>query len=245
MQRGGKTVFGASLGILMLETRFPRIPGDIGNAATWPFPVQFRIVRGATPEAVVLGDPEPLLAAFIAAGRDLVAHGCDGVATNCGFLVPFQDRLAEALGVPVASSALMQVPAVAATLPQGQVVGVLTISAETLGPAHRAAAGIGAEIPIAGTPPEGAFAAGILGDVAEIDFDRAGADVVGAAENLVAAHPEIGALVLECTNMVPYAAEIRRATGRPTYSIYSYLTWFQAALLPRRFSGTIEDARDV
>ena len=55
IETGGKTVYGATLGILMLETQFPRIPGDIGNALTWPFPVQYRIVRGATPDNVVRG----------------------------------------------------------------------------------------------------------------------------------------------------------------------------------------------
>ena len=48
--RGGKSIYGAPLGILMLEARFPRIPGDMGNGATWPFPVLFRVVRGASPE---------------------------------------------------------------------------------------------------------------------------------------------------------------------------------------------------
>ena len=50
---GGKTVYGASVGILMLETRFPRIPGDMGNAGTWPFPVLYKVVRGASPDHVV------------------------------------------------------------------------------------------------------------------------------------------------------------------------------------------------
>ena len=56
---GGKAIYGAPLGILMLEARFPRIPGDMGNAATWPFPVLYRVVQGATPERVVLnGAPD-------------------------------------------------------------------------------------------------------------------------------------------------------------------------------------------
>ena len=82
---GGKTVFGASVGILMLETRFPRIPGDMGNALTWPFPVHYRVVRGASPDKVVRGNPKELLDVFIEAGKDLVATGADGITTNCGF----------------------------------------------------------------------------------------------------------------------------------------------------------------
>ena len=91
MQYGGKTVYGASVGILMLETQFPRIYGDIGNAQTWPFPVQYRVVRGATPDKVVRNDPTKLIAQFIEAGQDLVRMGCDGITTNCGFLSLIQD----------------------------------------------------------------------------------------------------------------------------------------------------------
>lgn len=241
VETGGKTVYGATLGILMLETRFPRIHGDIGNAFTWPFPVQYRIVRDATPAKVVLGDCTPLAEAFIAAGRELVASGCDGIATNCGFLVPLQDRLAEALGVPVASSSLMQVPMVARMLPPGRKVGIVTISSASLTPSHLAAAEIPDGTPVVGTRPDGEFSSKILGDDVRIDFDLAAGEIVDAARRLVAGHPSVGAIVLECTNMVPYARDVRRATGLPVFSIYSYLLWFQAALLPRRFEPVVDD----
>src|SRR3954462_12649647 len=84
--RGGKAVFGARLGILMLEARFPRIPGDMGNATTWPFPVLYRVVAGASPERVVTRKAEGLLDAFRDAAADLVRLGADGITTNCGFL---------------------------------------------------------------------------------------------------------------------------------------------------------------
>ena len=126
--RGGKTVFGASVGILMLNTRFPRIPGDIGNAATWPFPVHYKVIPAATPDNVVRGNASPLLGAFIDAGRELLELGCDGIATNCGFLVPFQTEMSRALGVPVASSSLLQAPLIRMSLPADQTLGILTIS---------------------------------------------------------------------------------------------------------------------
>lgn len=241
--RGGKTVYGAGLGILMLDTRFPRIPGDIGNAATWPFPVQYKVVPAATPDIVVRGDAGPFLDAFVAAGRELVAMGCDGIATNCGFLVLFQEDLSDQLGVPVASSALLQGSMIERTLPKGQRLGVLTISAETLSPAHLMAASLPPDTPIVGTGAASHFTTYVLDDRPEIDFAQARADNVAAAERLIKENPEIGAILLECTNMVPYAADIRRATGRPVYSIYTYLLWFHAALLPRRFPSVLDDPR--
>ncbi len=241
IETGGKTIFGATLGILMLETRFPRIHGDIGNALTWPFPVQYRIVRGATPDNIVRGDSMARLDDFIRAGRELVASGCDGVATNCGFLVPLQDRMSEALGVPVASSSLMQVPSVARMLPAGRRVGIVTVSRGTLGAAHLQAAGIAPDTPVIGTEDGREFTRKILGDAYRIDFAQARDDVVNAARQLARDNPDLGAIVLECTNMVPYARDVRRATGLPVFSIYSYLLWFQAALLPRKFALELDD----
>src|SRR5690242_21235515 len=82
--RGGKAIYGAPLGILMLEARFPRIPGDMGNAETWPFPVLYRVVRGASPERVVLQGAQGLLPDFIAAAQELVDLGAEAITTNCG-----------------------------------------------------------------------------------------------------------------------------------------------------------------
>jgi hypothetical protein len=95
---GGKTVYGACVGILMLETRFPRIPGDIGHATTWPFPVLYKIVRGATGERVTTARANDrsteLLDAFLPAGAELVQDGADGITTSCGFLSTYQRELA-------------------------------------------------------------------------------------------------------------------------------------------------------
>jgi len=237
-QRGGKTVFGANVGILMLETQFPRIVGDMG---TWSFPVQYRVVRGATPDLVVRNDPTELSDVFIAAAKELVASGADGITTNCGFLALIQHQLSEAIGVPVAASSLMQVPWLQAMLPPSQRVGILTISKDTLTPAHLKAANIDIDTPIGGTDPNREFSSGILNDRATLDFDQCREDNLTAAKALMNEHKNIGAIVLECTNMIPYAADIRKLTGVPVYSIYSFVTWFQSGLMPRRFSMELDD----
>ena len=232
---GGKAVYGTSVGILMLEARFPRIPGDMGNALTWPFPVMYKVVRDASPDRVVRRGAEGLLGAFVDAARELVADGVDGITTNCGFLSLFQAELAEAIGVPVAASSLMQVAQVNAVLPPGKVAGVLTISASTLTEAHLNAAGVSLTTPIGSTEGGREFTRAILGNELELDVEAARADNVEAALALVKQHPEIGALVLECTNMLPYAADIRAATGVPVYSMASFVSWFQSGLAPARY----------
>ena len=233
--RGGKSVYGASVGILMLDARFPRIPGDMGNALTWPFPVLYRVVRDATPDLVVRKGATGTLDAFIAAARDLVRDGADGITTNCGFLALFQEELAEAVGVPVATSSLMQVNLVNATLPRGKRAGILTISGSTLTPAHLEKAGVPAATPLGTTEGLREFTRAILGNEMELDVDAARLDNVDAALALRDANPDLGAIVLECTNMIPYAADIRAATGLPVYSIYNFVCWFQQSLVPRSF----------
>lgn len=232
---GGKSVYGASLGILMLDARFPRIPGDMGNALTWPFPVHYRVVRSASPDRVVRRGAEGLLDAFIAAARELVADGVDGITTNCGFLSLFQEEIAAAVQVPVATSSLMQVAMVNALLPPGKRAGILTISGSTLTPAHLEKAGVPQGTPVGTTEGGREFTRAILDDELELDVELARQDNVEAAVALAEANRDLGAIVLECTNMVPYAADIAAATGLPTCSIYNFVCWFQAALVPRRF----------
>ncbi|MEM9682585.1 MAG: aspartate/glutamate racemase family protein [Pseudomonadota bacterium] len=232
---GGKSIYGASLGILMLETRFPRIPGDIGNAGSWPFPVLFKVVPQASPDRVVVRGAEGLLPAFIEAGKELVRLGADGITTSCGFLSLFQDELAEALDVPVATSSLMQVPLIERTLPAGKRVGILTVSGDSFSEAHLTAAGVDPSTPVMGAEGGREFSRVMLNNEELIDVDLAREDNISAARQLVEAHPEVAAIVLECTNMVPFAADIRDATGRSVFSIYSFATWFHSGLTPRRF----------
>jgi Asp/Glu/hydantoin racemase len=238
LARGGKAVYGAPLGILMLEARFPRIPGDMGNATTWPFPVLYRVVRGASPEKVVLEGARGLLPAFVDAARELVQQGAEAITTNCGFLSLFQQELAQAVNVPVATSSMMQVPWVQATLPPGKRVGVVTVCASTLTPRHLQAVGVPADTPVAGTEHGREFFRVLIKAQSEdMDVDAARDDVVEAGRQLCAAHPDIGALVLECTNMPPYAAALEAAVRLPVYDIYSMITWFHAGLRPRDFAA--------
>jgi len=234
--RGGRAIYGAPLGILMLQARFPRIPGDMGNAQTWPFPVLYKVVRGASPERVVVGGAAGLLPDFIAAGQELVELGAEAITTNCGFLSIFQHELARALGVPVATSSMMQLPWVQATLPPGQCVGIVTVNRAGMTPAHLTGAGVPADTPIEGCENGREFFRVLIrAESEDMDVNAARADVVAAALALRARVKNLGAVVLECTNMPPYAADVRDAIGLPVYDIYSMITWFQAGLRPRRF----------
>jgi hypothetical protein len=234
--RGGKAIYGAPLGILLLDARFPRIPGDMGNAQTWPFPVLYRVVKGATPERVVLNQAAGLLTPFLDAAAELVGHGAEAITTNCGFLSLFQNELAAHVRVPVATSALLQVPWVQAMLPPGQRVGIITVSAISLTPCHLEAARVPPDTPIVGTENGREFFRVLIrGESQDMDIDLAQADILEAGQELVTRHPEVGAVVLECTNMPPYACGLRAALGRPIFDIYTMITWLHSGLRPQRF----------
>ena len=233
--KGGKSIYGAAVGILMLEARFPRIPGDMGNATTWDFPVHYKVVRGASPDLVVRRGGEGTLDAFINAARELVADGVDGITTNCGFLALFQQQIAAAVPVPVVTSSLMQVEMVNKILPTGKRAGILTINASSLTPAHLEAASVPDGTPIGTTEGGREFTRAILDNELELDVDLARQDNVEAALAMQAANPDLGAIVLECTNMEPYAADISAATGLPIFSIQTLINWFQRSLVPQTY----------
>ena len=218
------------LGILMLDTTFPRLPGDVGCAETFAFPVRYARVKGATVDEVVHHHDRTRVPDFVAAGRQLADEGCAGIATTCGFLARWQDDLAQALPVPVLSSALLQVPLVARTLPAGQRVGIVTYSASSLTPDTLAAAGVSPCTPLEGVDPAGYFASAIRTGSRVIAHDRMQDDTVAAAQRLVAAHRDIGAVVLECANMPPYAAAVKVAVGVPVFDAAELIRWFHAGV---------------
>ena len=220
----------ASLGVVMLETRFPRPPGDIGNPRTFAFPVCYRTVRGASPRRVVVERDATLLAPFIDAARALEREGVAAVTTSCGFLALFQRELAASLVVPMWSSSLLLVAEIERGWRDGRRVGVVTADAASLGADHLRAVGAPADTPIEGLASDSAFRATLLENRTELDGDEARAATVAAALRLVARHPEVAAIVLECTNMPPYADAVRAATGVPVHDITTLVRARLAAL---------------
>jgi len=232
---GGKTIYGARVGILMLETQWPRMPGDTGNALTWPFPVLYKVVRGATARVVVNEKGKGLGPAFLEAAAELVKDGADGITTTGGFMSVFQKDLAAHVKVPVAASSLMQIPMVQALLPPGKRVGVLTVQGERLGPDHLTVVGADPTTPIVGTEKGREFTRVLLGDEMELDYALAEQDLLDAGEEMMWRHPDVGALVLECHNMAPFSRMLANVLGMPVYDVYTLVTWFHAGLSPRDF----------
>ena len=221
--KGGQTLYGLALGVLMLDTRMPRLPGDVGNAETWPFPVHYAVVKGANTSRIMGPDPDPtLLEPFIAAACELQRLGVRAITTSCGFLAVFQKELQAELSVPMLSSALLQVPYVSRVIGPGKRVAILT-ERPNLTERHWSGVGWSAkDIPVTVCAmPEGAvFPKVFIDQSLTADRDVLEREMVDLALR-AAKEPGVGALVLECTNFVPFSQAMRRATGLPVYDLYT------------------------
>lgn len=229
---GGTTTQGQPVGILMLDTKFPRIIGDVGNGFTYDFPVRFYTVKGATPSRVVIDNDPKLLQPFIDGARQLEAEGCSAISTSCGFLVMFQKELAASVNIPVITSGLLQVPIVAQMLGPDKKIGILTANSDTLNERHLEVGGINKHnIAIQGMQEFPNFYGTFVGGKTEYDIQKVDSEMVFAAQKLIKENPDIGAIVCEGTNMATFTPSINRATGIPIFDIVTLIRFVSMGIL--------------
>lgn len=224
------------IGIIVLDTRFERLRGDVANAATWPFPVQFRVVRDVRPRDVIEGNPEEALPRFYEAIDDLVASGVEGITTSCGFLAAVHPQLRRHSPVPIATSSLMQIPLALNLLPEGRTVEVIVSDKAALKDAHFRNVGAPADLPLGELPFDGPIRTHMRDNATVADRAGQERDVLDVVARMLDETPSIGAIVSECANLPPFSAAIRRHFGLPVYDIVSLVHWLHGGLSPRRFS---------
>jgi hypothetical protein len=142
--KGGRAIYGEAVGVLVLDTSFPRIPGDVGNATTFDFPVRYHVIKAATPDKIVseAGRARALLPAFIEGARFLESQGVRAITTTCGFLTIMQKEIAAAVDVPVVTSSLFLVPLLRQMFAADRSIGVITAHSGRLSLEHLIAAGV-------------------------------------------------------------------------------------------------------
>ncbi|KAG7817786.1 hypothetical protein KL919_003520 [Ogataea angusta] len=215
-----------------------RPPGDPLNELSYQFPVIHEMVKDATVWNVVKKDEysDETLQNYIDACNRLQQRGAVGVITSCGFLAQVQNRLAAAVEIPVATSSLIQVPFVSMVIGPSKLIGVLTFDAEVLGKAHFKGLGISEElqsrIVVKGCPVGGVLRGMIIEGDPYVHDDLEN-EMVGIAKELVGENPSIGAIVLECTQMPPFARAVQKATGLPVYDAITMIDWFYSGLVSR------------
>lgn len=237
--RGTTNLYGYTIGILVIEGHFPRLPGALGNATTFPFPVLHHVVPGASGERVVRqADAE--MGPWLEGARALEAAGVRAITTSCGFTAMFQRELTEAVDVPVFASSLLLVPLIARMQKPGRRVGVITADARHLTARHLDGAGIHpATVVVAGLEGCQEFEEVVFQDRPDLDVDRMQAEVVDVASGLVGRHPEVGALLLECSLLPPFAHAVQAATRLPVFDYTTLVTMVHSSLVRRPFAGVV------
>ena len=236
---GGRNICGVSIGVLSLESYFPKPPGHIKNPSSLPFTTSYEIITGLT-IPVLLNNPSPdMIAPLIAAAQRLEKSGVKAITGSCGFLALSQNEIAAAVDVPVFLSSLIQAELIHRMT--GRPVGVLTASADLLTPRHLAA--VGAEntpLVIEGMQEGIEFADVILRNSRnDMDLEKIEGELVAAGKRLVSRAPEVGAILLECTDLPPYAHVLQSRLDRPVFDIITLATMIDHAVLRRPFSGFI------
>ncbi|MDR1885152.1 MAG: aspartate/glutamate racemase family protein, partial [Synergistaceae bacterium] len=228
---------GEPIGILILDAAYPCIPGNVGNATTFDFPVRYREVRGASIERL-LGERDPaLLEPFIQAARDLESEGVGAVTGACGFMALFQPQVAEAVGIPVFLSSLMQIPFIRQTLGPRRRIGVISADAGALTDEHFKNAGVAIDTPLAvyGMEDQYEFRTSVLEEKGTLDSAKVEEEILAVTDRMMRENPDIAAIVLECSDLPPYARAVHDATGLPVFDFTTMIRHVQNALVPRTY----------
>lgn len=217
------------LGILMLDTSFYRPKGDIGNPETFPYPVAYQMVEKATVKRAVKMSDSILIGSFIQSAMHLQNKGVKAITTSCGFLALFQQEIQSQLHAPFYSSSLMQIPLV--HMLSGGKVGVLTARRKSLTVNHLQSV-MAHQTPVAieGMDDMPAFTTAIVDETHALDMKKVSVEMKQAVTRLLDNHPDVKAIVLECTNMPPYKRFIKEVTDLPVFDIVTLSNYVVGAL---------------
>ncbi|MCF7936124.1 MAG: aspartate/glutamate racemase family protein [Synergistales bacterium] len=237
--RKGQVISGYTVGIMLLDVWYPIIPGNVVNAWTYDFPVRLKAVPGADQKRMHSGDPA-LLDDLVATGRELEMEGCRVVCGACGYFGHFQSQVREALNVPVYLSSLVQIPWIKAGIRREQKIGLICADKPSLTPDLWESCGVEPkDCRIEEIPRGGEFSAILHSDKGYFDNRKVREEVVATARQLVADHDDIGAILLECSDMPPYAADVQRAVNLPVFDFVTMIRYANSAVAQRPYYGFV------
>ena len=230
--------YGQATGILMLDRHLPFVPGDAGNASTFGYPVIYRVVPGLTPEACLEGAAE-FEEPVTEAARALVDEGVRGISSACGLMLQYQDAVRDAVDVPVCLSSLLQLPFISRTLRSGQPIGIVTANSNHLAQRFLRRTGVEVDNPLVihGMQDEPAFGSATGKSPGTLDSDLVSEETVGIARRMVDECPDMGAVLLECSNLPPYARAVQDAIRLPVYDFITLIDFMQSGTNSRPPQG--------
>jgi hypothetical protein len=247
--RSGRRCYGMGLGIIILDEVYPGFPGDVRNASAYPFPIQYEIAEGVDITALERSaDKSPCLEPIQRAAKKLDKMGCRAIAAECGYFAYFQKAIASYVDVPVFMSSLLQVAWAQQLIGPNRVVGILVAMEQHLTQAHLDAVGVrpGSNYVVSGAEDDGRCPefGNLWNEETRPDppaayYDKAEKEFVAVAVDFNRSHPNMGAMVLECTGMQPFARAIQREIDVPIFSWGTLLDYAYSVAVHRDYYGHV------
>ena len=232
-----RTTAGFPVGVVAIKLDYPKLPGNVVNASTFSFPVMYEEVAFEI-EQLFAGDPA-LEDSVVAAAKRLEAHGAKAIAGACGFFAHFQESVADAVDVPAYMSSLVQVPMILAGLKRDQKILVVAADGPSVNAGLLAHVGATPErLIVANVGDRPAFAP-IRWGKPELDNGALIDELCALVNEQVRDQPEIGAILLECSDLPPYSADIQRACDLPVFDFVTLINWAHQAVAQRPYYGFI------
>lgn len=229
-----------SIGILCWEEgssprgleQLESLVGNSVNPLSYDFPVVFRRVKGANIQTV-LEDPDPkVLSRFIETGKAMISEGVKAITTSCGFNAIFQRELADGLDVPVFTSSLLQVTFVHRLLKRNQSIAIITAKMAALTTDHLTGAGVSSDIPIHvfGLEKCSEWNKIFTDPEKDLDLTTVEQEIVNVARTALGLNTDIGAFVLECTDLPPFSQNLRNVFGLPVFDFLTMTRYVYEAI---------------
>ncbi|HWR05676.1 aspartate/glutamate racemase family protein [Sporomusa sp.] len=247
--RKNHVCYGMGLGIVLLNDTYPGFPGDVRNASAFPYPIQYEIAEGVTNKTLVYDkNPAQCRESVVAAARKLERLGCRAIAAECGYFAFFQKDVALAVEVPVFMSSLLQVPFIQQVINPRKTVGIICAQKQFLSNEHLKNVGIdpdstyliaGAQDEYGCTEFDNLWNPQKRLECPEAYYDKAEQQMIDMAVDFVKKNPQIGAIMLECTGMQPFARAVQRAVELPVFDWGTLLDYAFSVVVHRDYYGHV------
>ena len=241
--------YGLGLGIMILDEVYPGFPGDVRNASAFPYPIQYDLVKDIDIAKLVWEpDKTQCLQPILDTAKRLEKMGCRAIAAECGYFSYFQKEVAGNVDIPAFMSSLLQVPMIQQVIGPKKTVGIVAAMGKFLKPEHLTNVGIdleskyfvaGAQDEYGCTEFDNLWNAQVRPEVPEIYFDKAEKQMIKLCKDIQAKNPDLGAIMLECTGMQPFARAIQREVDLPVYSWGTLLDYAYSVVCHRDYYGHV------
>jgi len=241
-QQAGEPYAGCSIGVLVMDLWYPKVPGNVANSCTYDYPVSFKVIsqEDCNTWELMKGDPR-VLEPIIEKLREFEREGVRAVACACGYFARFQKELAASVNIPIWTSSLIQLPWIKIGLKDDQKIGIICAIEELADGNLFNAIGIEADrLVIKGMSKNmdkmSGFE-GIMNNAGPLDNGLLADQMAALAREMVEQHPEIGAFLIECSDLCPYSLDVQKAVSLPVFDFITMINWMHQGVSQKRYYG--------